>query len=46
MAAVMAAFLSVIGFTSCMENGGVDYDFMDYMTVKKMKWVRRVWLEI
>lgn len=35
MAAVMAAFLSVIGFTSCMENGGVDYDFMDYMTVKQ-----------
>ena len=33
MAAVMAAFLSVIGFSSCMSDGGVDYDFMDYMTV-------------
>ena len=33
MAAVMAAFLSIFSFSSCIDNGGVNYDFMDYMTV-------------
>ena len=33
MTAVMAAFLSIISFSSCIDNGGVNYDFMDYMTV-------------
>ena len=33
MTAVVAAFLSIISFSSCIDNGGVNYDFMDYMTV-------------
>ena len=26
MAAVMAAFLSIFSFSSCIDNGGVNYD--------------------
>ena len=33
MAVMVAAFLSVISFSSCLNDNGVDYDFMDYMTV-------------
>ena len=32
-AVVMAAFMSIISFSSCIGDGGVNYDFMDYMTV-------------
>ena len=31
--AVITAFLSVIGFSSCMNGGEPEYDFMDYFTV-------------
>ena len=33
MAVMVAAFLSVISFSSCLNDNGVDYDFLDYMTV-------------
>lgn len=31
--AMLAAFLCVVGFSSCVENKGLDYDFMDCVTV-------------
>ena len=31
--AVITAFMSVIGFSSCISGGETEYDFMDYLTV-------------